>query len=295
MSKKFGWINIPSEVERFVATLDRPIFGLSAHELRDSGKGKVVLLHNAVTKKLGTFPVRNQTIGDCVSQGAALAIDILKVLAPNSDFSFLTASEALYALSRVEGLGRGQLGNEDGSLGGWMADAVKRLGTLRMTKYDSVDLRKYSGARAKEWGRVGLPDELEPFAREHPVRTVSTVRSYDEARDAIANGYPVPVCSMVGFEGQQKRDSEGFLKPRGQWAHCMCFIALDDEHKRPGLLCMNSWGTDWVGGPSRHDQPDGSFWVDATTCDRMLKEGDSFAYSNFEGYPFRDIGEHYLG
>jgi hypothetical protein len=48
---------------------------------------------------------------------------------------------------------------------------------------------------------------------------------------------------------------------------------------------MNSWGADWISGPKRHDQPDGSFWVDADVAERMLRGQDSFAVSGYEGYP----------
>lgn len=298
MPKRFGWIPNPPEVERFVATLDRPIFGLSAHELKDSGKGKVSLPFKALTQLLGSFPIHDQKIGDCVSHGYGISIDILKaveiiVQGEAEEFFAETATEALYGFGRVEGLGRGQLGNEDGSLGAWQADAVKRFGTLARIKYEGADLTKYSGPLAKKWGKSGVPDILEPTAREHPVRTVSMVTTYEEARDAIANGYPVAVCSMQGFT--EKRDAEGFAKASGQWAHCMAFIAADDESKRPGLLCQNSWGESWITGPKRHDQPEGSFWVDAETCNRMLRDRDSFAPSGFEGYPAQKLPEFWLG
>lgn len=59
---------------------------------------------------------------------------------------------------------------------------------------------------------------------------------------------------------------------------------------RPGLLCLNSWGPDWVNGPKwPADQPNGSFWVDSKTVDAMLANEDSFAISGFVGFPFREL------
>lgn len=278
------------EVDNYVASLRRPMFGVSASPLKDTGKNKVVLLHKALEDVAGQFRVHSQTIGDCVSHGWGLGVDILKAVeiklkGEHEQWKTETATEPLYAFSRVE-VGGGRLGNGDGSIGAWMAKAVSEYGTLLREKYDSYDLRKYSGSKARDWGRKGrgVPDILEPTAREHPVRTVSLVTSYEEARDAIANGFPVPVCSMQGF--RDKRDKEGFSKPSGSWAHCMCFVAVDDKHKREGLLCVNSWGPNWISGPKRHGQPEGSFWVDADVADKMLRrDPDSYSMSGFEGYP----------
>lgn len=293
LEKLCGWVHDWRETDSFVASLRRPMFAVSASPLRDSGKGKTVVLSRALTKVLGEFPVHLQTIGDCVSHGWGLGVDVLKavqIVAGEAEaFEVETATEAIYALSRVE-IGGGRLGNSDGSIGAWAAKSVTEYGTLLRKAYDGVDFSTYSGPKARSMGRrgAGLPDQLEDVAREHPVRTVSLVSSYEEARDAIANGYPIPVCSGQGFAS--KRDAQGFARPSGSWAHCMLFLGVDDSGNRPGLLCQNSWGTDWITGPKRHDQPEGSFWVDAEVADRMLrKDPDSFSMSGFEGYPARDI------
>ena len=115
------------------------------------------------------------------------------------------------------------------------------------------------------------------------------VRTWDEAAAAIESGYPVVVCSMQGF--QTRRDEDGFCAgpPGLRWAHCMCFVAVR-YGSRPGLLCLNSWGPNACGGPKwPSDQPDGSFWVEKVTADRMLSAGDSFAVGSISGFGFRDL------
>jgi hypothetical protein len=288
-----GWIPNPKEVDRVLGDLAHPVFGVAAHPIKDSGKGKVVLLHKALTQVLGHFPIHSQEIGDCVSHGWGLGIDVLKavqiVAGAREKFTGETATEIVYAASRVE-VGGGRLGNGDGSIGAWAAKAVSEtVGTLVRGKYGSLDLTTYSGATAKRLGapRNGVPDELEPTAREHPVKTVSLVRTYEELRDAIANGYPVPPCSNRGFAS--RRDEKGFARPSGSWAHCMLFLAVDDADSRPGVLCQNSWGERWISGPKRHDQPEGSFWVDADVAEKMLSEQDSFAMSGYIGFPEQDL------
>ena len=70
----------------------------------------------------------------------------------------------------------------------------------------------------------------------------------------------------------------------------MFLSAVDDAFKRPGTLCQNSWGPNWISGPKRHNQPDGSFWIDADVLEkRILSQGDSWAYSNFVGYPPQSV------
>jgi hypothetical protein len=153
------------------------------------------------------------------------------------------------------------------------------------------DLTTYSSARAKDWGNFGCggakdAGKADAVAKQHPIKRVALVRNFQEAAAAIAAGYPVPVCSGQGFSS--KRDSEGFARASGSWSHCMCFIGV--RHDRPGLLCLNSWGPDWISGPKwPSDQPDGSFWVAKDTAERMLAGQDSFAVSAYEGFPWRDL------
>lgn len=283
-----GWLDKPKEVHGVMQALPMPIFGDVYGAFKGSGAGKKMLLHECIIKLLGSFPVRLQTIGDCVSMGAACAVDILKAteIIINGDYEEWvgsTSTEDIYGGSRVL-IGNGQLGYGDGSVGAWAAQYVNIYGTLIRKKYGNIDLSVYDGQRARSWGNpnAGTPRDLLPFAKEHIVRTVSQVRNYEEARDSIFNGYPVTVASNQGFSSV--RDRDGFASPQGSWGHQMCFVAMDDEYNRKGLLCQNSWGTTWISGPKRNNQPDGSFWVDADVVNRMLAANDSWAFSNFDGF-----------
>lgn len=284
-----GWIHNPQAVEMALESMLIPrICGVDA--ITDTGKGKTTLLYQYLVKLVGKFNVRLQTIGDCVSMGAACGIDVLKctqhfVLGTGESWVAETATEPIYAASRVEIAG-GQLGGGDGSNGIWAAQAMKKYGTLVRQKYGSIDLTVYSGQRARQWGmpRAGMPDELEPFSKEHIIKDFSQVRTWAEARDAIANGYPITIASGAGFTST--RDKDGFARPSGSWPHQMCLIAMKDD-SRPGALIQNSWGPTWISGPKgQYDIPDGSFWVDADVLERnILSSGDSWALSNFVGFP----------
>lgn len=289
---KFGWVppekrsyGVEKEHDRVLQ--DMPLFTAAGRPIAGTGEGKVVLLHKLFEQLGVAYPIYRQTIGDCVSHGwakvimarmvAEIVIEGQQEQWPGADI----ASEWLYGTSRVL-VGKGRLGNSDGSIGSWAAKAVQEHGSLIRQQYGQHDLRRYSGKRAKDWGFRGLPYDLEVTADENPVEKVALVTSYEQGRDAIANGFPIAVCSGQGFSSQ--RDREGFARASGRWAHCMAFVAVDDAHRRPGLLCCNSWGPGWISGPKRHDQPDGSFWVDADVVDRMLRGEDSYAVAGFKGF-----------
>ena len=287
----FGWKENRESLERYIREHKNPFVAQQNPQIIGTGAGKKVLLHPFLERLTGPFRPHNQAIGDCVSHGFSLGVDMLmatQIVMMNKPqiWKGFTASEPIYGGSRVE---IGHYSGGDGSTGHWAAEWLSRYGILLRRKYPGWDFRRYNGKTAARLGDLGCPDELEPTAKLHPVRTTAICTSYSEARDCIANGYPVAVCSNVGFgEGHCRRDREGFLKRRAwPWNHCMLFGGMDDT-KRPGLLCFNSWGTDWISGPKR-EQPEGTFWVDADTADDMLKQGDSFALSHLVGFPHNPI------
>ena len=290
---KDGWIDNPAAVEETMNDLPFPVFQDVWQPLKDTGKGKCVLLYDFIKRASGgKFPARKQTVGDCVAQGAAYAVDAVKSvdIIINKEFEEWvaeTATEDIYAGSRVQ-IGGGRL-RGDGSIGAWAARYVNEYGALPRGKYGNVDLTTYSGSKARSWGRTGagVPKSLIPKAKQHPILTVSKVTTYEEVRDLISNGYAVTIASNQGFSS--RRDSEGFAAPKGNWAHQMCILGVDDKYKRPGVLVQNSWGR-WNAGPKRHNQPDGSFWVDADEIEnRILKKGDSWAFSGYEGFKPRKL------
>lgn len=69
--------------------------------------------------------------------------------------------------------------------------------------------------------------------------------------------------------------------------NCMLFGGVRFG-RRPGALCINSWGDSNDGPHYPLDMPEAikrcSFWVDANIVDRMLRGEDSFAISGFEGW-----------
>lgn len=292
--------------QQFVATLP-------ARDLRTMAPGlfgrekSTVLLYRALNDahlahKGRPFKVGRQGIGDCVSWGWKHGVDIhLAVMWKVGDSAEWreAATESIYGGSRVEAQGRSSGGWGDGSYGAAAAKWVRDWGVTFRKPYNDFgfDLTTYSADRAKQWGNYGNggsgdAGKFDAEAKRHPVRNVALVKTFDEAAAAIASGYPVPVCSGQGFAST--RDANGFARAAGSWAHCMCFIGV--RFDPDGLLCLNSWGPDWIDGPKwpvdaqgGSDMPDGSFWVARSTAENMLRGADSFAVSGYEGFPYRDL------
>ena len=300
-----GWKPDNTATRRYLNQTKYPyVYQNSYDGFIGSGRGRRVLLYKFLEKALGVVNPHTQSIGDCVGQGYAMGVDCLMAtqifgrgLAER--FEAKCSSESIYGGSKYEIAylkhGSTALLQGDGSIGLYAAEFLRDYGFLVRKKYPWVDLTDYSPSLAREWGRHGIPDEIEPTIKEHPVKSIALVRSYNECRDAISNGYPVMFCSSFGFDpagapNNGFRDSMGFLRTSGEWWHCMAGIGVDDT-VRPGVLIINSWGKEWLSGPKRLDQPEGSFWVDAETIDGMCAMGDTFSISHLVGFPKQD--SHY--
>lgn len=278
---EFGWMNRPDEVAKFLPQCV-PLKGL-AFDRTDT------YLYKVFREIVGAdAPKGPQKIGDCVSWGWSNLVNYLQAIQAALAKKAGTlipeyqeiATEATYAFSRVE-YGNLDGSYSDGSVGAWAAEAAKRGGYLSRAYLKSKGLSpEYDPRRAKEWGAKGVPDDFEADARKHMLKSVTQVRSFDEAATFIQNGYPVAVCSNQGFT--MTRDSKGFCSPSGVWNHCMLFMA--SRFDRPGLCTSQSWGGMVPDGTRDLDQPDNTFWADAKVIDRMLSQGDSFAGGLFDAY-----------
>ena len=81
------------------------------------------------------------------------------------------------------------------------ATFVSKTGGLLVRKnYPGIiDLSKYNSKIGTNWGGRGVPDKVVDKADDHQIRTVSLIKTVEEARDALANGYGLRVCSSYGF------------------------------------------------------------------------------------------------
>lgn len=275
----------PEDVDKLLGELPHPLFGAAAYNLHGSGKGKIALPFKCLQKFDPNFgPLERQVQGDCVSHSTRNAVDVTRsceiINGEREDFVARGATEGIYGA-------RGHSG--EGMSCSVAARFVNQTGgiLLRM-KYDEYDLSQYSDIGGR-WGRTGVPQSLVKVANKNKVKTISLINTVQQARDAIANGYAISVCSDVGFSS--KRDKYGIAKRSGTWYHAMAWIAMDDSHEvynETLFLVQNSWGL-WNSGDKRLDQPDGSFWIREKDAADMLSQNGSWVFSDVDGFPPRKV------
>lgn len=276
------------DVKKLLGELPMPIFGAAAYDLYGAGEGKISLPFKSLLKYDPEFgPSERQTTGDCVSHATRNAIDLARAV----EIHIKKEPEAFLVRSATEGIyqSRGHYGQGMSCSGA--ARYVSQTGGILLRKdYGKIDLSVYNSSIG---ARHRIPKEIyEDEAKKHQVKTVSLITTVEEARDALANGYGISVCSGQGFSS--RRDQHGIAKAQGSWAHAMAWIGCDDSRQifnEMLFLVQNSWGR-WNSGPKRLDQPDGSFWIRESVARRMLAGRGSWVFSNVEGFPARDLPDY---
>jgi len=305
-----GYVPDPDGTRAFLSQLDQPTFRQAGAEAIAQAKGVDTFLHRYADKAhravYGTpyGPWDQKNVGSCVSFGWGMgsyvgqSVDWATGKVPSPPL--LVATEPIYAGSRTWGRQPpiAFAGWSDGAYGGAAARWVSGLkngvgGILYREKYGEVDLSTYDTNRCKQWGAYGVPESLAREANKHTAHSVALVQTWDGLAAAIESGFPVPICSNVGFASTSVRDADGFLPRGGSWGHCMVVIGIRHRKNgspRDGALIMNSWGSSWVSGPKwPADQPDGSFWADRAAIEAILAQGDSFAIGGVGGFTYRDL------
>jgi len=278
--------------DHLMETLKYPLFGDASKKIKNSGKGKLSTPYKSVLKFDKNPYNERQTTGDCVSHGTRNACDVSRAVEIDVDGekeSWIAkgATEAIYGARGFSGQGMSC---------SRAAEFVSKTGgvLVRQNYKGVVDLSKYNGNLGAGWGGRGLPDKVIDLANDHQIKTTSLVRTLEEARDALSNGYGLAVCSNYGFSN--KRDKKGFASESGSWGHCMAWIACDDTGGEPAFLVQNSWGKWNDGGhPEWGPIPDGSFLIHADTAAGMLKQNGAYAFSNFDGFPLQKLPDYGFG
>ncbi len=263
-----------------------PLFGVASKRIKSSGKGKLSTPYKSVLKFDKSPYNERQTTGDCVSHGTRNACDVSRAV----EIDVHSEREAWIARGATEAIYGARGHGGQGMSCSRAAEFVSKNGgiVLRKNYKDIADFSKYNGNLGAGWGGRGLPDPVIDIANDHQIKTTSLVRTIEEARDALANGYGLAVCSNYGFSN--KRDKKGIANTSGNWAHCMAWIACDDTGSEPLFLVQNSWGKWNDGGhPEWGTIPDGSFLIRAEVAAGMLAANGSYAFSNFDGFPVQKL------
>jgi hypothetical protein len=289
----FGYDPDPEGSAAFVASLPHPTLASAAPGFH-ADEQREVMLYPALLKCLPGWRRGSQgNVGSCVGWAASLATDFVAAcdVVHRQEPEVVrarTVEASLYGFSRVEARGQRVNNGGDGSTGFHAAKAIRDFGALHYGLDYGGTVIPETGKqdRDKSWGRSGVPDELEPFARLRRCSETTLATDFSQAAAAIQNGFSCVVCSGQGFS--MARDDEGFCRPGGVWWHAMVFAGVR-WGRRPGLLCFNSWGdSNTVGKHYPETMPvavrNCSFWVDADTCSKMLGGRDSYVYAGYAGF-----------
>jgi hypothetical protein len=275
--------------EELIESSKYAYFKDGAKKIKNSGKGKLSTPFRSALSFDKNCYIERQTTGDCVSHSTRNAVDVTRAVEMHVEGepeSWIArgATEAIYGC-------RGHGGQ--GMSCSRAATFVSQSGGVLVRKnYPGVaDFSKYNGSMGARWGSRGLPDKVTDEAEKHKIKTVSLVRTVEEARDALANGYGLSVCSGYGFSN--KRDSKGFARKSGGWNHAMAWTACDDTGNEPAFLVQNSWGKFNSGGhPEWGPIPDGSFLIHADVAAGMLRGNGAYAFSSFNGFPPQELPDY---
>jgi hypothetical protein len=297
-----GAFRDPEADEQFISGLQYKNFGAAEADnpgLEGSGEGKVALLYRyvlgLVKQNGGSNPYEvAQRRGDCVSFSTRNASDALRaveiaVRGEAEAWINETATETIYWYRGHSGEGA-----SCSRLAEWLTKAGGMM--LRQNYPDlRLDLTKYDPNIGQNGG-AGVPTQVRTIAAEHQVQHATLVRTVEQARDAIANGFPLSVCS--GYSFSNVRDKNGIAaRTMGGWAHAMAWLAVDDSPDAralggPLFYVQNSWSNRWNSGgwPAKYQEnPGGGFWIKAKDAEGMLSAGGSYAFSGANGFKPRSL------
>jgi hypothetical protein len=252
-----------------------------------------VRLWQLIAHSGGEYPsADHQLTGDCTAWGATHALmgtqggqasrgDPIEVKRP-SPLGLYAARVDVWA-PQIGGVRRLPAA---GCTGAAVARMAQQFGVLFD---DTPGLPSYSRAEADRWGRQGMPEQFRDIAARHKVRTVARITTVDEARDAICNYYGCTIASPWGNPRHQykRQDGRWVAQRTGTWMHQMCIDGYDGRFATKYFHVTNSWPKSQHPAPI-DDSPAGGFWITAAELAWILRHNDSWAFSDFQGFPARN-------
>lgn len=241
------------------------------------------------------FKTFYQQTGSCVGNGGGQAVWYLSAMeivrtqqniSPKIPFYLLPYGRSR-ALAGIRGQG-------DGSMGSSFAKAIMQDGIL---PFDHADLPPVSTTDGITWGKkeeykwsdgAAISETFLTQSRNYLVKSAANCRTTDDVWAALANGYPCTIASNWG--GQMRPAAQGspsiLLNRRvTSWQHQMCVIGIWKHPQFGRIFCiLNSWGQGAHGIPP-DGAPPGSFWIAENDMEYIVRQGETFAFSQFVGFP----------
>lgn len=285
---KSGFIPTPARLVQLLN--DRADSLLGYHDFKDcpayrTSPPRVATPFLSVRKFLPkAFETEAQVGPDCTSHALRNAINIsraveIDVHQESEDFVGELSTEIFYSYRGHTGAGMNP---------GRAISFATKYGALLRKSYPFGDFSRYSRQSlgwAVSLGRAGPPLEALREASKHPCKYYLRIKTVEELRRAIANGYGVIHGSKYGTDS--RRGEKGRAKWTKTWNHAMAFGGYEDEW----YLTLNSWGV-WNSGP--HPDfgpiPGGSFMMSERDIKKTWTQGaETWAIGNFEGFPIQRL------
>ncbi len=284
-----GWVHSPDEVAKHLATLAKPTFAEAAPRLSGAGTGKTVLLYKAFKDVNGQYiPYVAQQIGDCVSHGFGHGVDLLEcvqiAIGKKAETLKQTATEAVYGMARVDiGGGPDPRRRSHRRLGG--------EGRLDHRDRRPRRRRPLLGPARQGMGPLGRPGRRQGQGRR--AQGQDDLAGLDLRGAGGRAGQRLPRARLLepGFHPDARR--AGLLpSPRR-------LGPLHADRGRPGgrsprRLHLPELGPrDAERARSRSTSRRTRSGPTATSSRDMLAMQDSWALSNFDGYPDQTLPAHW--
>ncbi len=229
----FGRWEDQESVERFFSTQAEPFMSgaaASVLSLEDDNKDVDLCEIYEVTTGKKWNSLNQNPRGFCVGFGngkmVSLAIAMMahagEITWPGAD----VAIEPIYGGSRFEVGYQTYRSNipfgGDGSVGAWAVEWLIKWGVLLKRPYTvggaTIDFTNYDLSRCDSYGGRGVPDALEPIAKEKPIQQAALATDAEQCWKLIGQLHPLVHCSNQGFA--MNRNSDGISRAQGSWAHC---------------------------------------------------------------------------
>lgn len=268
-----------------------PLFADAMPSFKGYGDGKSFLHQESETILFGkTGPSWMQNRGTCVSQGtgrgAQDALYSALAFGENVGKPVQLCFETIYAGSRIQ-IGKGKLGNGDGSIGAWACQFLHDFGLLARGVYGPIDLSSPQEMLAVRWGSpgMGVPSVLLADSASYKSPACMKCVTVEDVRDALAARCGVARCAQKATHGQ--RDQDGTLRPVASGGHCQELAGVFvDIHGDLLFVEQQSWGASGPvgGGPfklqdGREIMPrEGSCAIYPEDVQGYLKEGEIWAF-----------------
>lgn len=308
IANNLGWIpddlrNDEMKEAHFEAITQMPRFNIIGYAGIDTDK---IFLWDACKAVNGGkhLLTTRQLIGSCVGHGGYNACRVLMCL----DIFIRKDNEQFVEIFEPYGYGRSRFhagirGSGSGSTGSGMAKAARTDGVLRrdfsgLSGWDeSADTITWSSDIDTRWSNgANIGENYLSEGRKYLVKTTAQVNSAADVKAAIQNGYPCTIASNWGGQ-MQCSVKEGVLlnKHVTSWGHQMSVHGWM-LHQTFGDLyyIWNSWGAN-THGVCPTGAPPGGFWVTDDDMDYITSQDDSFAFSQFDGFPAQKLNFNVIG